>query len=364
MAETIDELVKIKPFSLGFEEKRIHFMKHISESIKFHYENCHDYQNYCKKKNFHPDDIVDISNIPFLPVDIFKKMTLLSVPESEIIKIVKSSATTSNIPSIIHLDKKTANRQIISLNSILRDFIGEEKMNFIIIDNKKTLETNNQNLSSRGSAIRGMLIFAKKFTCILDENLKLDSKVISELENIQNSKTCIFGFSWLIHKILSENKNNKIFKNFFSKTSQSTVLHIGGWKKLSDLSIDKQQFNKECSEFFNTNDDKIIDMYGMTEQLGIVYPDCKYGNKHVPIFSEILIRDPNSLEIQPDGQSGFIQVISPIPNSYPGISLLTDDIGEILGRDDCPCGRKGTYFVFKKRSEMADPKGCGDTLDI
>lgn len=364
MNEIIDELIKIKPFSLEFEEKKSYFLKSISESIKFHYENCLDYQNYCKKKNFHPDNIVDISNIPFLPVDIFKKMTLLSVPKSEIIKIIKSSATTNNLPSIIHLDKKTTTRQIISLNSIMCDFIGKEKLNFIIIDNQKTLEADNQNLSSRGSAIRGMLIFAKKFTCILDENLKLDSKIVSELDNTQNSKTCIFGFTWLVHKILTENKNNKNLKIFFSKISEPIFLHIGGWKKLSNLSIDKQQFNKECSNFFNTSSDKIIDLYGMTEQLGIVYPDCEYGHKHVPVFSEILIRDIKTLDVQPDGKSGFIQVISPIPNSYPGISLLTDDIGEILGRDNCPCGRNGTYFIFKKRSEMADPKGCGDTIDI
>jgi phenylacetate-coenzyme A ligase PaaK-like adenylate-forming protein len=364
VTDIIDELMKIKPFSLGFDEKKIQFMKCISESIQFHYEHCLDYQNYCKKKNFNPDDIVDISDIPFLPINIFKKMTLLSVPKSEIIKIIKSSATTSNLPSIIHLDKKTVNRQIIVLNSIMRDFIGDEKMNFIIIDNKKTLETDHQNLSSRGSAIRGMLIFAKKFTCILNEYLKLDSKIISESGNLQNSKTCIFGFTWLIYKILLENKKNENFKNFFSKIPQSTLLHIGGWKKLSDLDIDKQQFNNKCSEFFNTSNDKIIDLYGMTEQLGIVYPDCEYGNKHVPIFSEILIRDTHSFEVQPDGKSGFIQVISPIPNSYPGVSLLTDDIGKILGRDNCPCGRKGTYFIFKKRSDVADPKGCGDTLDI
>lgn len=364
MTETIDELMKLEPFSLEYEEKKPYFMKCIAESIKFHYENCIDYQNYCKKKKFDPDNIIDISNIPFLPIDIFKKMTLLSVPKSEIIKIVKSSATTNNIPSVIHLDKKTANRQIISLNSIMNNFIGKEKLNFIIVDNKKTLETNDKNLSSRNSAIRGMLIFAKKFNCILNENLELDLKALPELENIKNSKTCIFGFTWLIHQILSQNESNENIKNFFSKIPQSFVLHIGGWKKLSNLSIDKQQFNKKCSEFFNTSSDKIIDLYGMTEQLGIVYPDCEYGNKHVPIFSEILIRNIRSLEIQPDGESGFIQVISPIPNSYPGTSLITDDIGEILGKDNCPCGRKGTYFIFKKRSEMADPKGCGDTIDI
>ena len=364
MTEYIDKLMKNEPFSLKYEEKKSDFIKSVFESIKFHYENCTEYQKYCKKKNFNPDTITDISKIPFLPIDIFKKINLLSVQKSEIIKTISSSSTTSNTPSIIHLDKKTANRQIIALNSIMSNFLGNKKLNFIIIDNQKTLENNDLNLSSRGSAIRGMLIFAKKFKCILNEKLKIDLKIISELENEKISSMCVFGFTWLIYQNVLENKNNKHLKKLFLKFPQSIVLHIGGWKKLSELSVSKKQFNKKCSEFFNTNDEKIIDLYGMTEQLGIVYPDCKYGKKHVPVFSEILIRDIHTLEIQPDGKSGFIQVISPIPNSYPGTSLLTDDIGEILGRDDCPCGRKGTYFIFKKRSEMAYPKGCGDTIGI
>ena len=102
----------------------------------------------------------------------------------------------------------------------------------------------------------------------------------------------------------------------------------------------------------------------MTEILGIVFPDCSFGFKHVPIFSEILIRDIHSQRILPIKKSGFIQILGPIPHSYPGVSLLTDDIGEIVEIDDCPCGRLGKRFVFKSRSEIADPKGCGDTLDI
>ena len=78
----------------------------------------------------------------------------------------------------------------------------------------------------------------------------------------------------------------------------------------------------------------------------------------------MLIRDIYEQKCLPTKKSGFIQILSPIPNSYPGISILTDDIGEIIGEDDCTCGRKGKYFVFTKRSEKADPKGCGDTLEI
>ena len=43
--------------------------------------------------------------------------------------------------------------------------------------------------------------------------------------------------------------------------------------------------------------------------------------------------------------------------------MLSDDIGKILGVDDCACGRKGKYFRFEKRTEKADIKGCGDTID-
>ena len=50
-----DKLIKIDPYSLIPEEKNSLFMKCISESIKFHYDNCLEYQNYCKKKNFDPD---------------------------------------------------------------------------------------------------------------------------------------------------------------------------------------------------------------------------------------------------------------------------------------------------------------------
>jgi hypothetical protein len=101
----------------------------------------------------------------------------------------------------------------------------------------------------------------------------------------------------------------------------------------------------------------------MTEQLGTIYPDCDAGYKHVPIYSEIMIRNTDTLEIEDVGKSGFIQLLSPIPHSYPGISLLSDDIGKIIGIDNCPCGRKGKYFQFEKRAEQADIKGCGDTID-
>ena len=57
----------------------------------------------------------------------------------------------------------------------------------------------------------------------------------------------------------------------------------------------------------------------------------------------------------------IIQVVSALPRSYPGHSLLTEDEGVILGEDDCPCGRKGKYIQVLGRMAQAELRGCSDT---
>ena len=60
------------------------------------------------------------------------------------------------------------------------------------------------------------------------------------------------------------------------------------------------------------------------------------------------------------GEKGIIQVVSAIPESYPGHSLLTEDEGMIEGVDDCPCGRLGKYFKVIGRLKDAQIRGCSD----
>jgi hypothetical protein len=199
----------------------------------------------------------------------------------------------------------------------------------------------------------------KSVKFVLDNDLKLDGELCQELNE---KNVCVFGFTWLLYKIISENKDNIKIKNIFKTTENIIIIHMGGWKKLQDLQINKELFNQMTSDFFNCKKENIIDVYGMTEQLGTIYPDCDAGYKHVPTYSEVMIRNTDTLEIEEIGKSGFIQLLSPIPHSYPGISLLSDDIGKIMGIDNCSCGRKGKYFQFEKRAEQADIKGCGDTI--
>ena len=48
--------------------------------------------------------------------------------------------------------------------------------------------------------------------------------------------------------------------------------------------------------------------------------------------------------------------------SYPGNSILTEDLGTIHGIDDCECGRKGKYFTISGRIPKTELRGCSDTF--
>ena len=140
------------------------------------------------------------------------------------------------------------------------------------------------------------------------------------------------------------------------------ILHSGGGKKLIQQKVDKKTFNTKISSLFNTNPQNIIDYYGMVEQVGVVFVDCEEGWKHVPDFADIIIRNFYTMEKNGLKDPGLIEIMSILPSSYPGQALLTEDVGEIIGIDDCPCGRKGKYFTFKSRVERVELRGCGDTF--
>jgi hypothetical protein len=50
-----------------------------------------------------------------------------------------------------------------------------------------------------------------------------------------------------------------------------------------------------------------------------------------------------------------------LPESYPGHSILTEDLGRITAVDTCPCGRLGKALRIEGRVPKAELRGCSDT---
>lgn len=306
--------------------------------------------------------INSLEEIPFIPVNMFKYFDLITCNTDDIIRVLNSSSTTGNTPSRIYIDKETSIRQSKGLISILTSFLGSHRRPMLVIDNKEINEKNDT-ITARGAAIRGISSFGKSLTYIMDMeegNLVVNFSRLKEFEDkYKDADILIYGFTYIIWTIFIKALKDKGIKLNMPKIK---LLHSGGWKKLNDQKVEKEEFNNTVAEVLGTAPENIIDFYGMVEQLGVVFIDCEYGYKHVPDFGEIIIRDFSTLKEVKEGQCGFIEVISSLTSSYPGQAILTEDVGEFIGIDDCKCGRKGKYFKFKNRVEKSETRGCGDTF--
>ena len=68
----------------------------------------------------------------------------------------------------------------------------------------------------------------------------------------------------------------------------------------------------------------------------------------------MLCRDINTLEVLPEGEVGVIQLFSTLPRSYPGHSLLTEDIGRVYSGTKCNCSKKGSILDIHGRAVEAE----------
>jgi phenylacetate-coenzyme A ligase PaaK-like adenylate-forming protein len=350
-----NEILQIAPYSLEKEEKQKLMTARLTELAEYHYRHCAAYRNMADFMGW--DFAVDsYEQLPFVPVRLFKELELKSVPEEEIFKTMTSSGTTGQQVSKIFLDKTTANNQQKTMVKIVSQFIGKSRLPMLILDSSSVLKDRKM-FSARGAGILGFSILASDRAYALDENMKLDiDGVKAFLAKHEGEQLLLFGFTFMIWQ--------HVYKELLKSgerldLSNAVLIHGGGWKKLQNEAVSPEQFKEALHEVCGIT--RVHDYYGMVEQTGCIYMECECGHLHASIFSDVITRRTKDFSLCEVGEPGIIQVVSLIPESYPGFSILTEDEGVILGEDDCPCGRKGKYFKIKGRLKKAEVRGCSDT---
>lgn len=354
---TFEDILKIAPYSLKEEEKGRLLTERLGELTELHRENCLEYKKMLDAIGY--EGAKTYEDLPFLPVRLFKELELKSVSDDKIVKTMTSSGTTGQAVSKIYLDRATSANQQKAMVKIVSDFTGSSRMPLIILDCPSVVK-NRAMFSARGAGILGFSIFGSKKIYALGDDMKLDVEGLNLfMEQHKNERILIFGFTFMIwqhfYKELERLKEEGIKFDF----SNGILIHGGGWKKLITETVSEGEFHKRLEDVCGLKE--IHDYYGMVEQTGCIYMECECGHLHASIFSDVITRraiDFGPCEI---GERGIIQVLSTIPESYPGHSLLTEDEGVIEGVDDCLCGRKGKYFKIIGRLRNAEVRGCSDT---
>jgi phenylacetate-coenzyme A ligase PaaK-like adenylate-forming protein len=351
-----------EPYSCKEAQKCETLLPIMKEQLKAARQNNRQIDAFFTKQGIDIDALKDLDDVPYIPVQMFKSFDLRTCPEQKIVKVLQSSGTTGGTPSRIPLDKSTTMNQIKALKTILADYLGKNRKIFLVIDHEG-INSPAMAFSARTAGVRGLSIYAKKTFYLLKEEegkLVLNLPVIREvIENYSQEEVYAFGFTYIIWTTFFQQMQKENIRFSFKGF---TLFHGGGWKKMQDLAVSKEQFSGSIAHLFGAQPGTILDFYGMAEQTGIIFVDCRCGNKHVPGFSQVIIRDPYTLKSCPPGRPGLIEVMSILADSYYDQAVLTEDLGVLVGVDDCTCGRKGRYFRFVSRVEKAEMRGCGDTF--
>ncbi len=354
----IERFHELEPYGLGKKEKEKLFFDEMLALTEYHASKCNEYNSILRKLDITISSIKNIEGIPYIPVRLFKMFDLKSITDEEIFKTMTSSGTSGQAVSKIFLSRENTLNQTKTLAHIISSFIGKQRLPLLLLDTEMVKKDRSM-FSARGAGIIGFTTFGRNVTYALDENMQLDIDKVEQFLVEHNDETILmFGYTYMIWQFVVKEleKQNKFFN-----IKNGTLFHIGGWKKLKAEAIDTISYNKRIQGILGNV--RVYNYYGMAEQLGSVFVECEHGHMHCSNYSDILIRKPQDFSVCPQGEKGLIQLLSVLPYSYPGHSILTEDEGIILGEDDCPCGRKGKYFKILGRIKNAEIRGCSDTYE-
>ncbi len=349
----LEDLLERPQFSVPHREKSGLLQSGLEDLTKHHRRNCAEYDRILSLLNGQ-DHTAGLAAVPFLPAALFKTHALRSIPENDIFKTLTSSGTTGQQASRIVLDRETARLQSTALSKIMMHVLGPRRLPMIMIESSGLIK-NRESLSARAAGLVGMANFGRSHFYALNENMELNEPGLREfLKQHGNAPFLIFGFTFMAWQYLLLR-----IAGLGLDLSNGILVHSGGWKKLQEMAVTNAEFKRRFEE--STGLHRIFNFYGMVEQVGSVFLEGEDGYLYPPNFADVIIRDPVTWQEASIGSTGVIQVVSLLPRSYPGHSLLTEDLGTIHGIDDSACGRMGKRFSVIGRVPRAELRGCSDT---
>jgi Acyl-protein synthetase, LuxE len=201
-----------------------------------------------------------------------------------------------------------------------------------------------------------MMKFGAKTTFALNSQLEIDKAAVEAFARAHGKEPfLIFGFTFLIW--------DKLYRTFADgelDLSTAILIHSGGWKKLEAQKVSNTEFRAALKRRFGLAN--LFNFYGFVEQIGSVFIEGPDGLLYPPNFTDVIVRRPHSWEPAGIGEEGVIQVVSLLPRSYPGHSVLTEDLGVVATIDAGSGGRYGKAIRVSGRAPKTELRGCSDVI--
>lgn len=324
----------------GFEQQALRlFARQYQHNLPF--------QRFCQQRGKTVRTVKSWCDIPAVPINAFKALTLSCVPAAEAARTFMTSGTTQGDVRGKHHHPSLAVYDASMVKNFSQRFMqGREKIRMGILFPDESLLPNSSLAHYLALALK---YFGAEGSHYLLTAQGLDqARLLSELRRAQDSGEAyaLLGASYSFVHLLDALQQSGLS---FRLPPGSRVLDTGGFKGQSrELAMD--DFYAQLSSVLGIDRNQCINMYGMTE-LSTQFYD--WGNATLPsiksgphwIRSRVL--DPLSGQEMARGQQGILAHCD-LANFNSVTTILTEDVGVAVD----------SGFLLLGRAQGSAAKGC------
>ena len=338
------------------------FAEAMVKNAAFQAANCPDYARVLREQGCDLSGIrgeADLHRLPVLPTLYFKRHQLLSMPENRLL-IKATSSGTSGAMSRIGFDAGSLRR---GLHMVLRmtryhRLLSPVPCHYFILGYQPH-RGNDTAFSKTGF---GFTFFApalsRTYALVWREGgYRLDlegmrQKLLRRAKGPSPIRT--IGFPSYTYLLLSRMEREGI-RLKLPKGSKITI--GGGWKQFEGQKVEKAELYRLAESVLGIREENCVEFFGAVEH-PILYTTCPCHRFHVPVYSRVVIRDVDTLEPVPNGTLGLVNLMTPMADSMPILSVMTDDLGILHDAGTCPCGIQSPWLEIIGRVGVRDIVTC------
>lgn len=326
----------------------------------FQYQFKHNkaYKKFCQARKRTPLTVKRWIDIPPMPIQGYKELTLSCEPIEEAEAVFMTSGTTNPEakgknyhPDLTMWDA--------SMKGPFKQFVmpDYEKMTIFVLSPAEDL---NQNSSLSRYLSNAVSYFGTENSEFFfsEEGLNFE-RLVSQLKRCEEQRepVMLMGASFAYVHILDYLKEKQIQ---FRLPEKSRIFDTGGFKGQS-REVDMEQLYTEFQTYFQIGRDKCINMYGMTELSSQIYDQTilsSYLNRSVihdkaeASWIKTVILNTETLEPVQQGEKGVIAHYD-LANWNSCLALLTEDLGY----------QTENGFVLLGRIKDSEARGCSIAVD-
>lgn len=306
------------------------------EVFQFQYHNNAVYQQFCNHLSIDCDEVITLSQIPFLPIRFFKSHTIQTTtfePEA----VFTSSGTTGSVNSRHYV--KSTGLYTSSFSKGFQKFYGAPDNKCILGLLPSYLERKESSLvfmvdhliKNSGHPLSGFYLY---------DHEKLHNTILHN--EILQQPTLLIGVTYALLDFAAQ---------FPAQLKNTIIMETGGMKGRRE-EMTRKEVHEQLQKQLGIS--LVHSEYGMTELLSQAYSKGD-GIFHCPAWMKIILReedDPFALmlpdQVKDKPASGAINVID-LANIYSCSFIATDDIGKLYSNGS---------FEVAGRMDNSDIRGC------